>query len=548
MGDVLAVHSWCSYAVQSRGKAEQVDVVDEWTGRRAALLRRALRLTNERFAERLGTAIRTVAKWNAEPAMVPTPDMQHALDTLLTQSSDGAKARFAMLLTSEIGIDDGSALATPREATAAELRLAADRNIGAALDWLDRAAGWSPGTARIRVATRLDDADPRALQDRGHGRGRVRQRVIAEALGAYYGQSGDYRPYAARTESGSLVTSILTRPDWLDLSLPLDTDGLRFAPATEVLPEVDAAAGAAAVQRLAEVLTLNMMLVNAPIYRLTEVEASSTGLSGTVALADFVGYALTMDLLENELIDALAEGRPVTPGHLPLRDRHLPDVAAVCGIGRRLCAGGPLALTAIARPGGRRRQGGDYLLLVQERSGRVLNSSRRLAVIPKAFHEPLVDYGDDAAIGATLEREMEEELFGRTDVDSTSGEQRHADPMHPSRLSEPMRWLLDRLDGGHWRMECTGLGFNLVSGNYEFASLIVIEDEEWWGRFGGSVEANWESDTLRRYSSRDRGPLDALAHDAAWSNEGLFALLQGFRRLAVVGGARTDLPAVEWEF
>lgn len=187
-------------------------------------------------------------------------------------------------------------------------------------------------------------------------------------------------------------------------------------------------------------------------------------------------------------------------------------------------------------------------MLVQERSGRVLNSSNRLAVIPKAFHEPLVDYGGDASIGATLEREMEEELFGRTDVDSTIGEQRRADPMHANRLSAPMRWLTERSDGVHWRMESTGFGFNLMSGNYEFASLIVIEDEEWWERFGGSIEANWESDALRRYSSRDRGLLDALAHDPGWSNEGLFALLQGFRRLAASGGGRVDLPTVEWEF
>jgi hypothetical protein len=33
-----------------------------------------------------------------------------------------------------------------------------------------------------------------------------------------------------------------------------------------------------------------------------------------------------------------------------------------------------------------------------------------------------------------------------------------------------------------------------------------------------------------------------------WSNEGLFALLQGFRRLAIIGGDRAELPTVEWEF
>lgn len=36
---------------------------------------------------------------------------------------------------------------------------------------------------------------------------------------------------------------------------------------------------------------------------------------------------------------------------------------------------------------------------------------------------------------------MEEELFGRADIDNTVTEQRSIDPMHPSRLSEPMRWL-----------------------------------------------------------------------------------------------------------
>jgi hypothetical protein len=96
-------------------------------------------------------------------------------------------------------------------------------------------------------------------------------------------------------------------------------------------------------------------------------------------------------------------------------------------------------------------------------------------------------------------------------------------------------------------MECTGFGLNLVSGNYEFASLIVIHDEEWWGRFGGHIEANWESDGLRRYSTLDDELLMALAHDPAWSNEGLFALLQGLRRLAEIGGSRVNIPTITWE-
>lgn len=96
-------------------------------------------------------------------------------------------------------------------------------------------------------------------------------------------------------------------------------------------------------------------------------------------------------------------------------------------------------------------------------------------------------------------------------------------------------------------MECTGFGLNLVSGNFEFACLIVIEDEEWWGRFGGSIEANWESAGLRCYSSLDHDLLARLCQDPSWSNEGLFALLQGFRRLAARGGHRVNLPIIDVE-
>jgi hypothetical protein len=140
---------------------------------------------------------------------------------------------------------------------------------------------------------------------------------------------------------------------------------------------------------------------------------------------------------------------------------------------------------------------------------------------------------------------MEEELFGRLDIDSTVNAQRWADPMHPERLTNPMRWLVEHPDA--WRTECTGVGFNTMTGNYEFASLIVIDDETWWTRHAGAVEANWESSTLRRYSTRDTPALAAPAHDPAWSNEGLFAFLQGLRRLRSIGGDRVRLPRIDVE-
>ena len=184
------------------------------------------------------------------------------------------------------------------------------------------------------------------------------------------------------------------------------------------------------------------------------------------------------------------------------------------------------------------------MLLVQERSASVINAAGRLAVLPKGFHQPMTDFRNDARIAVTLLREMEEELFGRDDIDNTLAGQHAADPLHPARLSAPMRWLMD--NPGALRMECTGFGLNLVSGNYEFACLIVVESEEFWARYGGQVEANWESAALRQYSSLDADALAALARDERWSDEGLFALAQGLRRLRQTGGDRVGIPEIEW--
>ncbi len=111
-----------------------------------------------------------------------------------------------------------------------------------------------------------------------------------------------------------------------------------------------------------------------------------------------------------------------------------------------------------------------------------------------------------------------------------------------------MRWLVDRRHTDAYRVECVGFGVNLVTGNYEFRCLIVIDDEEWWARYGGQVEANWEISRIRRFSSRDTAGLQALIADPRWSNEGLFAFLEGLRRLAELDTvSRLALPRIDVE-
>ncbi|KAA9162596.1 transcriptional regulator [Amycolatopsis acidicola] len=342
---------------------------------------------------------------------------------------------------------------------------------------------------------------------------------IAETLVGYYG--ADEFAYRVDCAGDERVTSIVTRPEWLSGAVTLEPGSERFdlVPAQSLVdPRTD-------VKRDAE-------MVDAPLYRLLDIDIGPGGVSGTFGRVSFMDYALGPDLLEAEL--------PGPVDTWQLRPRYLPDLDAVWHLPGRLCAGGVAALCAIARPAEGNRPA-DYALLVQRRSDRVVNGAGRLSVIPKAFHQPLTDHRGDLPIRATLLREMEEELFGRAEVDSAAAAAAAA-PMHVSRLTEPMRWLLGA--PGRLRLECTGFGLNLVSGNYEFAGLVVVEDEEFWTRFGGHIEANWEASGLQVYSSVDTELTAELVADDDWSNEGLFALLQGFRRLTECGGERARLPEV----
>ncbi len=543
-----------------------MDSVIVWTGCTACALQAALRLSNESFAEHLGIAVRTVAAWHHKPTLKPKTEMQQLLDTALDQASPAAKTRFTQLLAGCAGSSPIRADPAPNPAHArpchhtdarhdgtatanAERRLSTDPHIAAALEWLDRSAGWAPGASRDLVTSQLARVNVLEFHKRSTGRRRVNQHHIAHALAEYYRTPPDsHGRYTARYgRNRDAATSILTCPDWLDLDCPLLSGNDRLAFAGAVSSDdisLDDQAADHAVQRLVETLAMGVRLADMPLYRLTNVDIKKGHIAGSVGVVSFVEYALTMDLLESELIDAISAGFSTRHGVLPLRDKYLPDIGSVLDVSDRLCAGGVLALCAIARPASP-RGAADYLLIVQERSGVVLNAARKLAVIPKGFHQPLTDLREDTPVGATLQREMEEELFGRDDIDNTVTDQLSVDPMHPSRLSEPMRWLTAVPDA--LRMECTGFGLNLVSGNYEFASLIVIDDEDFWARYGGQVEANWESSTVRRYSSLDSTLVTELIGEVAWSNEGLFALLQGLRRLSQIGGHRVNLPAIEWK-
>ncbi len=388
---------------------------------------------------------------------------------------------------------------------------------------------------------------------REHANVNVTRADLAAAIAAYYDlPTANERLYGAEVAGTQLVSSILIKPTWLDVAVQLGTAQERatYRPPLRVsATELPTAALQAAILRLAMVEATGTVMVNNPIYRLLSIDIRPGLMDFAVTHSDFASYSLASDLMESELVKLVSRhDADAGPDQTPLRDHYLPSVGAAMDLEARICAGGPVALMAIARPA-RGNHPADYALLIQTRSSRVLNAAQRLAVIPKAFHQPISEPSGEADIAATLLRELEEELLGRSDLEQLSEESwRKADALHQHHRLAPTQWLLDRL-GATFHTECTGFGINLITGTFEFSCLVVIDDESWWTEWGHVVEANWEVMRLQRYSSRDTDGLISLAHDPRWSNEGLFGFLQGLRRLKERdrGNGRVAAPPIQME-
>jgi hypothetical protein len=83
-----------------------------WTAQAACALQEALRLSNERFAERLGIHPRTVAAWHKKPDLKPNSEMQSLLDTALERATQQVQDRFAELVAAFIDVSTDTSTAS----------------------------------------------------------------------------------------------------------------------------------------------------------------------------------------------------------------------------------------------------------------------------------------------------------------------------------------------------------------------------------------------------------------------------------------------------
>jgi hypothetical protein len=310
---------------------------------------------------------------------------------------------------------------------------------GEFIAWVAEHSGFSYEEAYAAVAEEVDRlaaTPPITLATRDHASSHVGRALLADAVVAYYGEPAAF--YTVRVGQAVRTLSILIEEGSAGVAVPLGggEESCRLSTGGGITIRLTDAQVRAALNRLAGAEVRGTVMVNNPLYGLVGLDLGAGGLAAEFACTDFAAYALTADLLETELRDLLRDGRRDPRREpTPLRDVWLPSVQAGHDFAHRVCVGGPVCLLAIA-------EGDQYHLLVQERSTQVLNVTGTLAVIPKAFHQPTVDAYGETLISMTLEREMEEELLGRPDLEHLStGSSKRAAPTHPLNASEPMRWL-----------------------------------------------------------------------------------------------------------
>jgi 8-oxo-dGTP diphosphatase len=159
----VAVQQQCSGNAEHEKQHPEgriVDVVDTWTGSTACALQQALRMTNDRFAEHLGVAVRTVAGWHSDPGIVPRTEIQAALDTAYERATAAVLRRFSTITRPPAGPVQAQAL---RVAVAVVIRrdevLLVCRRGDGQLSWQFPAGVVKPGAAAEAVTVQETHAE-----------------------------------------------------------------------------------------------------------------------------------------------------------------------------------------------------------------------------------------------------------------------------------------------------------------------------------------------------------------------------------------------------
>jgi hypothetical protein len=385
---------------------------------------------------------------------------------------------------------------------------------------------------------KVDEKKPLQLREKwraghllyGQERSRVTQLLISyyqanlsqgqDALGLWY----------SAPDSPQRVLPLITRKNYFG------QEGSRFQPVghhvgdLSQVPRIDTED---LLEQLAILDAVGVRVWDDPLYSLHGI--SSTG-QMNFRLTRFVLYRTQCGSLLDELALAIAKEsigvvRQRAEELLPRRAKFLPSVEALLAFEARIVAGGP-AVLFVARLSDQ-----DFGIVVQRRSYQVSDELGALSVVPKAFHQPMIDPSAEAVLEKTVYRECYEELFG--------GEEQHGyvDPEFYLAKCEAVRELRDPKISS---LQPLGLVWDLSRGNYHPLYCLFVRSKDWWDRHHSAIRLNWEVDPELRPMVRlgDLCAVSALLHRQNWAPESYVALVEGLRWLATESEVRDSLSDI----
>lgn len=371
--------------------------------------------------------------------------------------------------------------------------------------------------------------------------------LLKQATMLYYDARGfketGMSEYIIATDGHTLHSAMAVLPEWIGLINPLDNTH-EIASFIPVHPPKVEFAQEQVLHLLHTIELMNLRLWGGPIYRLLNVDLSSRLTKSSFAEVDFLHYRFTVGLVVDELVDALSKydfsvDKVLANANslLPVRNRVLPDGQSLLNFRERICAGGITMVFAMPRP----KPYNDFIFPIQQRSASVADGQGMLSIIPRGFHESLTDQQKDVAPSISCYREVYEELFGGKEVEKHTERLRH-DWFFGERQ---MRWFIDHKES--YELICTCFGVDMVSGNYQFGTVLIIHDEEYWDTFGREMEANWEGKerTTRIISTKDSAAVEKLIKQGNWTGEGLQTLCEGLFYLKKKYPRRLSLPNIK---
>ena len=366
----------------------------------------------------------------------------------------------------------------------------------------------------------------RAEWREGHHLIRENRRDVNKLLCAYYSEAREEEYhglwYSSRVE-GAFPMPLVSRKELLSNdNLELNAKKFVNEKITAPLLTMDEIA-----QEVALWESLDINIWDDPLYSLRNVMTNG---DIEFQLSSFLHYRATFGSLVDELATALARHSiddiiSQSDDIMPKRKRFLPDMQTLTNFSTRISAGGPAVLFAA-------RINDDVALVLQRRSFKVSDEPGAYTVIPKAFHQPIVDVDYEIAIQKTIYREVFEELFGGEDEPA---QKKHLDPEFYLYKSKAVAEIVgNNKDESKACLQTLGLVWDLVRGNYHPLYCLYIDDPTWWQTNFRDMRVNWEVeknvDPVVRFSQTDMIS-HLVKQPNYWAPESYVAFVEGLRWL-----------------